>query len=151
MKIELLTENSEHLERGVRYFWDKWGNEANFNFYKDCIESSSVIKQSLPGFYLMLEEGEIIGSYALLTNDLISRQDLFPWLACLYVEEKYRKLGLASVLLDHAMQEALNWGFKTLYLSTDMDDFYEKKGWKFQTVGYTAFGEEIKIYSVSLK
>jgi len=38
----------------------------------------------------MLDGERVAGCCALLTNDLISRQDLWPWLACLYVEPDYR-------------------------------------------------------------
>ena len=86
MNIELINKNSKLLEKGIEYFWKQWGNSSNFDFYKDCIENSIYDDKSLPKFYLMLDEGKIIGSYALLINDLISRQDLFPWFACLFVD-----------------------------------------------------------------
>ena len=146
MKIELITQKSDLLEKGIEYFWKQWGNESNFNFYKDCIENSLSDNKSLPKFYLMLDDDKIIGSYALLTNDLISRQDLLPWLACLYVEENYRKQGLAHQLLQHGISESKNRGFDHLFLSTDLEGFYEKKGWEYFSKGYNAFGDGLKIY-----
>ena len=69
-------------KRKVSYFVSCWGNENNFKFYEDCIINSIDVKVPLPKFYLALDDtGSIIGSYALLTNDLISRQDLMPWFA----------------------------------------------------------------------
>ena len=81
MKIELITKKSDLLKKGVSYIWKHWGSDSNFNFYKDCIENSISGTESLPKFYLMLDEDKIIGCYALLTNDIISRQDLMPWFA----------------------------------------------------------------------
>jgi GNAT superfamily N-acetyltransferase len=150
MNIELINKNSKLLEKGIEYFWKKWGNTSNFNFYKDCIENSIYDDKSLPKFYLMLEEDKIIGCYALLINDLISRQDLFPWFACLFIDESYRNQGLANDLIKHSIDESRKRGFDTLYLSTDLNDFYEKKGWEYNSVGFTAFGDSIKIYSKKL-
>jgi N-acetylglutamate synthase-like GNAT family acetyltransferase len=79
---------------------EKLGNESNFDFYKDCIENSLSDDKSLPKFYIMLDNDEIIGSYALLTNDIISRQDLMPWFACLFVDGNYRSQGLAEELMN---------------------------------------------------
>ena len=102
---------------------------------------------SLPKFYLLLNGEEIIGSYALLTNDIISRQDLMPWFACLYVNEQFRNRGLAEKMLSHALEEAKKKGFSKLYLSTDLEGFYEKKGWAHTSHGYGVGGTRFKIYS----
>jgi predicted acetyltransferase len=82
-----------------------------------------------------------------LTNDIISRQDLMPWFACLYVEDNYRNQGLAERLLKHSLIESQKLGFDILYLSTELNDFYEKKGWKYHSKGFGVFGDEMKIYS----
>lgn len=150
MKIELITKESNLLENGIEYFWKQWGNESNFDFYKDCIENSISDNKPLPKFYLMLDKDKIIGSYALLTNDIISRQDLIPWFACLFVDENYRNQGLAEELIKHSLNESQKRGFDTSYLSTDLNDFYEKKGWSYYSKGHTVFGDEIKIYSKKL-
>ena len=147
MKIERIKEGTILLEDGVDYFWKCWGNDANFDFYKDCIVHSMADRQFLPNFYLLLEDNAIIGSYALLTNDIISRQDLMPWFACLFVNEAYRNQGLAEKLLQHGLKEAKKMRFHTVYLSTDLDNFYERKAWGFYAKGYGADGSEIKIYS----
>ena len=59
----------------------------------NCILNSFDEQIKLPKFYLAIEENKILGSYALLTNDLISRQDLMPWLGCLFVNEENRGKG----------------------------------------------------------
>lgn len=147
MKIIELSERPDLLKAAVQYFWTCWGNETNFIFYEDCILHSLKPEKSLPKFYVLLEDDKIIGSYALLTNDIISRQDLMPWFACLFVNEDKRNEGLSELLLAHGLKEANLKGFPMLYLCTDLEGFYEKKGWIFFGDGYGVSGGYNKIYA----
>lgn len=140
------------LETASQYFWKTWGSDTNYPFYKDCIEHSVGDACSLPKFYLLLDaEEQIVGTYALLVNDLVSRQDLVPWLACLYVEEANRNQGHAARLLAHALEQAKAKGFEYLHLSTDLDGFYEKKGWTHFSTAYGVTGAAFKVYRKSTK
>ena len=146
MEITELSERPDLLEASIKYFWSCWGNESNYIFYKNCIENSLKPVNALPKFYLALSENKIIGSYALLTNDLISRQDLMPWLACLYVNEEHRKKGVAEKLLNHGLKQSFEKGFSELFLSTGLENFYEKKDWRLFSYGYSVGGDKYKIY-----
>lgn len=152
MNIEIieLSRRIDLLEKGIHYFWKCWGNDSNYKFYKDCIENSLDHKSALPKFYLALMENEVVGSYALLTNDIISRQDLMPWLACLYVNEDQRQKGIAAQLMEHALSEAHEKGFNKLYLSTHLNTFYENRGWKHIANGYHVDDSKIKIYEIAV-
>ena len=144
-----ITELSNHLklkDTAINYFWKCWGSDSNYIFYKDCILHSLNKENPLPKFYIGLLDGELIGSYALVTNDIISRQDLMPWLACLFVNEEHRNKGYGGRFLQHGLQEAHAKGFSKLYLSTDLIGFYEKKGWGHKCQGYGVGGDEFKVY-----
>lgn len=147
MQIQELSNVPELIEEAIQYFWKCWGNDSNYIFYKDCILNSLKPENSLPKFYIGIQNNEIIASYALLTNDIISRQDLMPWFACLFVNEENRNQGLAEELLNHGIEQAKQKGFNHLYLSTDLVNFYERKNWKYFGKGYGVSGGEIKIYS----
>jgi len=129
MKIFELSDIPYKLEEAINFFWKCWGNDSNHNFYDDCIRNSLQKENAIPKFYIGVELDEIVASYALITNDLISRQDLMPWFACLFVTEPYRKRGYAEMLLDHGLNQSKLIGFDNLYLSTDLVNFYERKGW----------------------
>jgi predicted GNAT family N-acyltransferase len=146
MEIIELSQRKDLLDTAVQYIWRCWGNECNIKFYENCIYHAVDEMKPLPKFYLGLIDNEIIASYALLTNDIISRQDLFPWFACLYVNEEHRNKGLASRLLHHGLQQTAEKKFDYLYLSTDLENFYEKYGWSHYTNGFNIVDTEIKIY-----
>lgn len=149
MQIFELSEKPERLEEAINYFWKQWGNDSNHNFYSDCIRHSLEEKNAIPKFYIGMEADKIVASYAIITNDLISRMDLFPWLACLYVDESYRKRGYAEELLSHGIAQTKSKGYENLYLSTDLVNFYERKGWTESGIGYNYSGDKIKIYSIT--
>ena len=94
----------------------------------------------------MLQRDAIIGGYGLITNDFISRQDLYPWLCALYVEKDFRGRRLGSRMLAHGRSEAARLGFATLYLATDHIGYYEQYGWTFIGNGYHPWGESSRIY-----
>jgi len=147
MEIVEFSERPDLIERGIQFYIDNWANDTNFMFYQDCILNSLNPDNLLPKFYLLLDNDQIIGSYALLRNDLVSRQDITPWFACLYVNADQRNKGLAELLLNHGVQEAKAKGFNAVYLITDLVNYYERKGWNFLGVGYGITGSETKIYS----
>ena len=119
--------------------------------YDDCISNSVVTTSPLPRWYLMLNDDKIIGGYGLITNDFISRQDLFPWLCALYIDEEYRGSRLGSKLLEHCKTEASKLGYKKLYLSTDLEGYYEKYGWKALAHGYHPLEAESMIYEIDIE
>jgi GNAT superfamily N-acetyltransferase len=146
MEIIELRDRNHLFEKAVQVFWKVWGSEDNYKFYEDCMIHSASTSETLPRFYVALEAGEIIGTYALLRNDINSRQDLCPWLACLFVEEKHRGQEIGALLLQHGLEEAAKKGYKKLYLTSDLEGFYEKYGWRNNGLAYGIGGGNIKIY-----
>lgn len=146
MEIYELGERRGLFEEAVEFFWKQWGNQENYLFYQDCMLHSCDSKSDVPRFYIAIQNNSIVGSYALLRNDLISRQDLSPWLACLFVVPELRGNALGSVLLRHAVTEGQKKGFEKLYLCTDLEGYYEKYGWSYMQKGYMFNGEATNIY-----
>jgi RimJ/RimL family protein N-acetyltransferase/N-acetylglutamate synthase-like GNAT family acetyltransferase len=140
--------NNRYLKRAVDYFASKWS--VYRAVYDDSIRHSISTSSPLPRWYLMLDENErIVGSYGLITNDFNSRQDLYPWLAALFIEESERDQQLGSMLLAHATAEARNLGFENIYLETSHVGYYEKYGWKHIGSCYGASGNEHRLYQIS--
>ena len=149
MNYEIISirQQPQYLERGIDYFSTRWGIDRKI--YEDSIVNSLTTESKLPRWYLMIREGDIIGSFGLITNDFVSRQDLYPYLCALYIEESERGKELGSKLLIHGRQEAKRLGFEKLYLCTDHNDYYEKYGWIYIAKGYHPWGDESKIYEIN--
>jgi len=134
------------FEAACRYIHSKWGNKDNYAFYYDAIVHAGTGKMSLPQFYLIIDGEEFVGCFALITNDFISRHDLFPWFACLFVEPQYRGKQLGSQMMQYGREEARRMGFSTIYLTTDHDGYYEKYGWERMEDGFEPNGNRTRIY-----
>lgn len=146
LKIINALDLTDGPEEYIRYYHGKWGHEVGYPFVADVIQHSRNNSKGLPRFYALLKDEKIIGCFGLVMNDLVSRNDLFPWLVGVFIEETERENGYAGRLLEHGEKEAKKIGYDKLYLKTNHDGFYEKYGWERTEDGYQVNGETIRIY-----
>lgn len=149
MKIFSVRVNPDYKEKAIQYFQQSWPGVLPI-IYEDCISHSITAKNFLPQWYLLEKEGDIIGGAGLITNDFISRGDLYPWVCALFIEEKHRGNAYASLLLAKAAEDTKAAGFEHLYLSTEHIGLYEKYGFQYIGQGYHPWGEASRIYELNL-
>lgn len=150
MNIISIKKQPEYASIVIKYFQEKWASKDSLKVYEDCINNCIISNSPLPQWYLLLNNDEIIGCAGLITNDFISRMDLYPWVCALYIEEKYRGNSYGSILLSEVKKDALNAGFKRLYLCTDHIGYYEHYDFNYIGTGYHPWGEESRIYASDL-
>lgn len=146
MHVESVRENPRITQDAIKYIQSKWANPNSLKVYEDCISNCINSNNGLPQWYLLLDQDKIIGCAGLITNDFISRMDLFPWLCALYIDNKYRGNNYAKLLIDKAIIDSKLAGYSNLYLCTDHIGYYEKFGFTYLAQGYHPWGEESRIY-----
>lgn len=121
----------ERQRDAAAWFHSKWGIPQDA--YWESMEDSLAGPGPVPQWYLALDEetGEIAGGAGVIENDFHQRKDLRPNLCALYVEERYRRRGIAGALLHRIAEDMAAQGADTLYLVTDHTSFYERYGWEF--------------------
>jgi len=150
MKLISVREYPEIKERAIKYFQNKWATEQSMMVYEDCINHCTSTSNPLPQWYLLIDNNKIVGCAGLITNDFISRMDLYPWVCALYIEEDYRGNSYSSILINKAKVDAKKSGFNHLYLCTDLIGFYEKFGFEHIGIGYHPWGGQSRIYHTIL-
>ena len=124
-----LTEKPEMKDRMANWFHEKWGvpKEA----YLESMDESLLTENGVPSWYTAMDGDKIIGGLGVIENDFHDRKDLAPNVCAVFVEEEYRKQGIAGDLLNYVCEDMKKCGVSPLYLVTDHTGFYERYGWEF--------------------
>lgn len=149
VKIISVRQTPEYKDIAIQYLQKSWP-DIYPKMYEDCITHSINAEQFLPQWYLLEKEHQIIGCAGLITNDFISRGDLYPWVCAIFIEENHRGNNYISLLLNKAKQDTREGGFKHLNLCTDHIGLYEKYGFQYIAQGYHPWEEESRIYQITL-
>lgn len=147
--IVRIRDNPAMAEAAIAYFETHWASDASRPVYRDCILHSLTTASPLPRWYLLTEGDAIHGCAGLITNDFVSRMDLWPWLCALYVEPAARGHAYGALLIEATKTDARASGFASLYLCTDHVGYYERYGFTYIGNGYHPWGEISRIYQWS--
>lgn len=150
MEIVSIRLQPQHMEAGIKYFQQHWASPESMKVYEDCITHCINAAAPLPQWYLLLDGSRIIGCAGLITNDFISRMDLYPWLCALFIEKEFRGNNYGALLIEQARRDARTAGFSNLYLCTGHIGYYEHFGFRYIGDGYHPWGETSRIYSLVL-
>lgn len=148
--LHSLRDNPSLLDEAIRYFQTQWASEESMRVYDDALRRSIGAENPLPQWYLLKQASRIIGCAGLITNDFISRGELWPWLCALYIEPDMRGQGYARTMVDHIAAHTKRLGFDRLHLCTDLDGFYERLGFEYNGQGYHPWGEVSRVYTKQL-
>lgn len=96
--------------------------------------------------------GELpIGMISIKETDMISRQELSPWLSALYVSPEYRERGVGTELIRTVLNFCPYMGFKRIFLFIDirfikeLEKFYGTRGWIYYDEDMDSDGNRTKI------
>lgn len=151
IEIINLAYNQEYLSEVSEWIWKEWSEKHGAKL-EDIIYRSkhSLNKDDIPKMYIAKYKNQVIGVVSLWRNDLTARQDLFPWMATLYVKEDFRNMGVGKLLQYKCIEQAKKMNYKNLYLITPLDNYYEKTGWQFLEKAPLDNGCYEKIYKYNL-
>lgn len=150
MEIFNLQDRSEFIDEVVLLEYDEWADNRDYNRDEridkkkkkiiDLFSNRSFCK------LILVNNATLIGFISLFPSDCLEFPDLTPWYATIYVKSEYRGRGYSKVLSDAILNEARQRGFNTLYLKTELDNYYEKIGAKYLQM----INETEKLYKIDL-
>nr|WP_269468400.1 GNAT family N-acetyltransferase [Leclercia tamurae] len=139
----------QHAEQVIDWLWQAFGDGLARDFFASVVTYSQT-PDALPLTFIATEGDRLLGTVGLWRCDLITRQDLYPWLAALYVDEAARGQGLAGKLQQHVQRYAAENGHRELHLWSACRDFYERYGWHYIGDGLEYPDKTVHLYRYSL-
>jgi GNAT superfamily N-acetyltransferase len=138
VSLHYLCDVPEHTEKVAKWIFETFPHEFEGTTLAEWTEWLEPARSPDKVTFVAVENGQVIGTASLDTEDLPPRSDLTPWLASVYVLPEFRARGLGANLVEAVEHEARTRGFDKLYLhTTDRADFYKKRGWQIlDTVHY---------------
>ena len=152
MIIHPLSAAPQHASCVTEWLWRAFGADALPRAFFASIVEHSQTPGALPITFVAVEGERLLGTVGLWRCDLISRQDLYPWMAALYVAPEARGQGLAGKLQQHVIGYARAQGYTELFLYSACRDFYEHFGWQYigEGLDYPASAVSLYRYDLSL-
>ena len=117
----------------ARWRWEAFFRKRGQSFEEVLAAAQRVASddQAMPRTFVLLLDGEPIGTASLVADDLDKRPDLTPWLAGVFVVPSMRKQGHAARLITAVEQAAAKAGFAALWLYTNTaEPVYARAGWE---------------------
>ncbi len=152
---KVVNPNKATLKIITEWFFNWWGKKNGLTYEEvQCYAEHSVNNSKLPQIFGLFLNNKIIGMYEFVLSDFEVRPDIYPWLANVYIDEKYRGKGYGRVMLETVKKSAQeNLNFNEIYLYTHHIGLYEKFGWEFVS-DFNTFSKVPKIqrlYKLNLK
>ena len=132
MQIYNLKNKLEYLEEVANLEHDEWADNKKEN--RECrIErkKEKIINAFNDKFFcklILVDNNKLIGFISIFSEDCEEEKELKPWYATMYVKKEYRKKGYSRILNNAILKEAKSRGFTTIYLKTNLKNYYEKFG-----------------------
>ncbi|KAB7895468.1 GNAT family N-acetyltransferase [Rouxiella sp. S1S-2] len=145
IRIENLRDHPQYRDRVIDWLWQEFDAENTREFFSSVIDSS-LNTADLPLTFIALQGTKIVGTVGLWRCDLISRQDLTPWLAALYVHPEWRSQGVGQQMQRFIKEYSQAAGYEHLYLWATFSGYYERYGWHYMGNALDYPNKSVRIY-----
>lgn len=149
MKIQPLYAAPQYAEQVTDWLWQAFGTSDSRDFFTSIVATSQR-EGEMPLTFVAIEGDKLVGTVGLWRCDLISRQDLYPWLAALYIDESQRGQGLGAKLQQYVIEHARALGYPQLYLYSACKGYYERFGWQYIGDGLDYPNKSVHLYKFTL-
>ena len=132
MEVFNLKNKLEYLDEVAKLEYEEWADNQNLNKQERIeIKKKKICKMFKSKSFcklILVNDDKLLGFISIFPNDCEEEKELTPWYATMYVKKEYRNKGYSRILNDAILIEAKSRGFKTIYLKTNLHNYYEKFG-----------------------
>ena len=133
MQIVPLADRKDLIAELAALHQAEWGHfEAAISLEERIVALDKAAgRKGVPSIFIAIANNQLIGSAALVEQDLDVRPELSPWLAAVYVKKSFRQQGIATQLIARCERELVRVNANYWYLYTEFaSKLYEKIGWQ---------------------
>jgi GNAT superfamily N-acetyltransferase len=130
--IEYLADRPQFIPTVARWHHAEWGHLRPGETVEDRAArvERACGHREIPTTFVAVDGGEPVGCASLIEHDMLTRPELSPWLAGVFVLPEHRKRGIGAALVKRVIQEARALGTPRLYLYTSgFGALYLRLGW----------------------
>lgn len=136
IRIEAAADHLDLIPTSAGWHWAEWGHadpDGSAESWGTAL-GSRTNRDRVPATWIAMSADLPVGSVSLVEHDMPDRPELAamtPWVAGLYVLPSYRRLGIATQLVEACEAGALRLGIARVYLySSTARLLHERLGWK---------------------
>jgi GNAT superfamily N-acetyltransferase len=115
----------------AQWLWDKWWRDdgETLEATRNAV-AASVSGSGPPQTFVLLVDGEPVGTASLVAHDLDERPALTPWLAGVFIVPEARGRGYVMHLIRAVEDACRSAGIETVWLHTaSAERMYARVGW----------------------
>ena len=132
--VDYLTDHPDLIPEVSRWLLDEWGDRSPLGTVEGMGGDlrDRVQRDALPLALLAHENNAPVGTVSLKIREVEIRPRYEHWLGTLFVPESRRRMGIGSLLVGAAVDEARRLGINELYLYTrrlETQRLYQQLGW----------------------
>jgi GNAT superfamily N-acetyltransferase len=116
----------------ARWLWEAFSQDDGHSLDQtQALVATSVSEVGPPQCFVLLVNGEPVGTASLTAEDLDERPDLTPWMASVFVVPEKRRMGLARRLIEAVERAGVDAAISTVWLYTHTAErLYAQAGWQ---------------------
>lgn len=150
LRIDNLADRLEDLELIKKWLTQSQTNEL-LTKYCTNISLNKNNKFDIPMILIALLDEKPVGTISLLSDSMIKDNKYTPWISNMFVVEDKRNMGIGTYMHNYMLEEALTMGYEKLYVSTNLDGYFERLGWTYKETAITIIGNETNLYVKELE
>ncbi len=132
MEIFNLENKLEYLDEVAKLEYEEWADNPDDNKQERIeVKKKKICKMFNNKSFcklILVSNDKLLGFISIFPRDCEEEKELTPWYATMYVKKEYRNKGYSRVLNDAILRKAKSMKFKTIYLKTNLHNYYEKFG-----------------------
>jgi GNAT superfamily N-acetyltransferase len=130
--IEYLANRREFIATVANWLHEEWGHLRPNETLNDRIArvERGCGHHEIPVAFVAVNSGQPVGYASLIEHDMLTRPELSPWLAGVFVPREHRRHGIGAAMVKRVVQEARSLGVPRLHLYTPGSGaLYLRLGW----------------------